>query len=79
MRKAGDFEEAGFGTYAHTCDPMSGITVNLAISSLSRTQAIFSSEERAAVNSEIVNRGQHVYLRDSMWEARLTGKSANVL
>lgn len=31
---------------------MSGMTVNLAVSSLRRTQAIFSRDERAAVSSE---------------------------
>lgn len=37
--------------YAHTWDPVSGITVKRAVSSSSRTQAIFSRELRAAVSS----------------------------
>jgi hypothetical protein len=37
--------------YAQTCDPISGMTVNLAVSSLRRTHAIFSRDERAAVSS----------------------------
>lgn len=40
-------------TYAHTWDPISGITVKRAVSSLNRTQAIFSNDERAAVSSTI--------------------------
>lgn len=46
--------DAAYGlwnAYAQTWDPMSGITVKRAVSSLRRTQAIFSSEERAAVSS----------------------------
>lgn len=39
------------GTYAQTWDPMSGITVKRAVSSLRRTQAIFSKDESAAVSS----------------------------
>lgn len=38
-------------TYAQTWDPMSGMTVKRAVSSLRRTHAIFSSDESAAVSS----------------------------
>lgn len=37
-------------THAQTCDPVSGITVKRAVSSSSRTQAIFSSVFRAAIS-----------------------------
>ncbi len=37
--------------YAQTWDPVSGITVNRIVSSSRRTQAIFSRELRAVVNS----------------------------
>lgn len=36
--------------YAHTWDPVSGITVKRAVSSSRRTQAIFSSEFKAAIS-----------------------------
>lgn len=38
-------------TYAHTWDPVSGITVNRTCSSSRRSQAIFSRDERAATSS----------------------------
>jgi hypothetical protein len=38
-------------THAQTWEPVSGMTVKRAVSSSSRTQAIFSSEESAAVSS----------------------------
>lgn len=36
--------------HAQTCDPVSGMTVKRAVSSSSRTQAIFSRELRAPIN-----------------------------
>ena len=39
-------------THAQTWDPISGITVNRTVSSLRRTHAIFSREDRAAVSSK---------------------------
>ncbi len=46
---------AGNGTYAQTWVPVSGMIVNRAFSSDSRTQATFPSEEREAVSSAGVN------------------------
>ncbi len=46
-------------TYAQTCEPTSGIIVNLTLSSSSRTQAILPMDDREAVNStSSISRGK---------------------